>query len=122
MAFEGNGNTTSAMNRRRPVESVVALCLLVSSLPAVATALVLLWTERHGDEVRITLTALVIVAWIGGAIFVHHRVVRPLNALSNLLGSLREGDYSIRGAGARADDALGLVLLEINTLGERLNQ
>ena len=40
--------------------------------------------------------------------------------MSNLLAALREGDYSIRARGARADDALGEVLLEINQLGETL--
>src|SRR5216117_1076855 len=40
--------------------------------------------------------------------------------MSNLLAALREGDYSIRARGARADDALGEVLLEVNTLGETL--
>jgi two-component system, NtrC family, nitrogen regulation sensor histidine kinase NtrY len=46
--------------------------------------------------------------------------VRPLQTMSNLLAALREGDYSIRARGARADDALGEVLLEINQLGETL--
>ena len=40
--------------------------------------------------------------------------------MSNLLAALREGDYSIRARGARTDDALGEVLLEINQLGETL--
>jgi nitrogen fixation/metabolism regulation signal transduction histidine kinase len=40
--------------------------------------------------------------------------------MSNLLAALREGDYSIRARGARTDDALGEVLLEINSLGETL--
>src|SRR5438094_6866111 len=40
--------------------------------------------------------------------------------MSNLLAALREGDYSIRARGAREDNALGEVLLEINSLGETL--
>ncbi|HEY0370037.1 MAG TPA: ATP-binding protein, partial [Chthoniobacterales bacterium] len=47
-------------------------------------------------------------------------VVRPLQTMTNLLAALREGDYSIRARGARVDDALGEVLLEINSLGETL--
>ena len=47
-------------------------------------------------------------------------IVRPLQTMSNLLAALREGDYSIRARGARAEDALGEVLLEINQLGETL--
>jgi nitrogen fixation/metabolism regulation signal transduction histidine kinase len=46
--------------------------------------------------------------------------IRPLQTMSNLLAALREGDYSIRARGARAGNALGEVLLEINSLGETL--
>src|SRR3979411_1849517 len=46
--------------------------------------------------------------------------MRPLQTMSNLLAALREGDYSIRARGARENDALGEVLLEINSLGETL--
>ena len=38
----------------------------------------------------------------------------------HLLAALREGDYSIRARGARGGNALGEVLLEINSLGETL--
>ena len=34
----------------------------------------------------------------------------PLQTLSNLLGALREGDYSVRGRAPRPDDALGEVM------------
>ena len=44
----------------------------------------------------------------------------PLQTLSNLLAALREGDYSIRGSGARIDDALGDVTREINALADTL--
>src|SRR5260370_27763916 len=46
--------------------------------------------------------------------------IRPLQTMSNLLAALREGDYSIRARGARGGNALGEVLLEINSLGETL--
>src|SRR5262249_16719473 len=38
------------------------------------------------------------------------------------LAALREGDFSIRARGARTDDALGEVLLEVNALAETLRQ
>jgi two-component system nitrogen regulation sensor histidine kinase NtrY len=50
------------------------------------------------------------------------RLVFPLQTISNLLAALREGDYSIRGPQARAGDALGVVMLEINALGETLRE
>ena len=46
----------------------------------------------------------------------------PLQTLSNLLGALREGDFSVRGRSPRPDDALGEVMREVNTLGSTLRE
>jgi nitrogen fixation/metabolism regulation signal transduction histidine kinase len=62
----------------------------------------------------------VVVAWLAAAAIARERVVRPLQTLSNLLSGLREGDYSVRGAGANDDDALGIAMTEINALGNTL--
>ena len=56
------------------------------------------------------------------AIALRERVVFPLQTLANLLGALREGDYSVRGRSYRDDDALGEVMREINTLGSTLRE
>ncbi|HVH70381.1 MAG TPA: ATP-binding protein, partial [Candidatus Dormibacteraeota bacterium] len=40
--------------------------------------------------------------------------------LSNLLAALREEDYSLRARGARMEDAMGEVMIEVNALGETL--
>jgi nitrogen fixation/metabolism regulation signal transduction histidine kinase len=53
---------------------------------------------------------------------VRERVVFPLQTLSNLLGALREGDFSVRGRSPRPDDALGEVMREVNTLGSTLRE
>jgi hypothetical protein len=45
-------------------------------------------------------------------------IVHPLQTISNL-SLLREGDYSIRARGASANNALGEVLLEINSPAKR---
>jgi nitrogen fixation/metabolism regulation signal transduction histidine kinase len=49
-------------------------------------------------------------------------VQRVLLLQANLLGALREGDYSIRGAGARQGSGVDLVMLEINALGDTLQR
>jgi two-component system, NtrC family, nitrogen regulation sensor histidine kinase NtrY len=49
-------------------------------------------------------------------------VTRALYLQSNLLGALREGDYSIRGAGGRPGSAVDLVMHEINALGDTLQR
>jgi two-component system nitrogen regulation sensor histidine kinase NtrY len=83
-------------------------------------ALSLLWFGGYDPKVRWTLT-LVIVGFAGAFIAAtRQHVIRPLQTTTNLLGALREGDYSIRARGARENDALGEVLLEVNLLGETL--
>ena len=73
-------------------------------------------------NVQWTLTVLIIAFWTGFAFAVRRRVVFPLQTVSNLLAALREGDYSIRGRQASADDALGEVMSEVNALGETLRE
>jgi PAS domain S-box-containing protein len=105
---------------RLPVESRVPLIVLVGGLPGVIISLIWLWTGEHGIEVRWTFTVVVLGAWLAAAAVARERVIRPIQTLSNLLSGLREGDYSVRGAGANEDDALGIAITEINALGNTL--
>jgi len=85
-------------------------------------SLALLWTDDYSAKVEWTISAFVLLAWLGFAFAVRERVVRPLQIVSNLLAALHEGDFSIRARGARHDDALGEVMLEVNALAETLRQ
>ena len=100
----------------------ILLLALLAGLPGSALGLGLLWSGPYAARTLWTLTLLVVAVWIGASLALRQRVVRPLQTLSNLLGALREGDFSIRARGARGDDALGLALLEINTLSETLRE
>src|SRR5437773_4468314 len=94
--------------------------ILGAVAPAVIIVTLILWFGDFSAKVQWTLT-IVIIAFAAGFISAaRDHVVHPLQTMSNLLAALREGDYSIRARGARADDALGEVLLEVNTLGETL--
>ncbi|MFL6585156.1 MAG: sensor histidine kinase [Chthoniobacterales bacterium] len=91
-----------------------------AAAPAVITALALLWFGDYSAKVQWTLTLLILLSsgiFVGSA---REHLIRPLQTMTNLLAALREGDYSIRARGARANDALGEALLEINSLGETL--
>jgi len=105
---------------RLPVESRVSLIVLLGGLPGVGISLIWLWTGEHGIEVRWTLTVVVVGAWLAAAAIARERVLRPIQTLSNLLSGLREGDYSVRGAGGNEHDALGIAITEINALGNTL--
>jgi two-component system nitrogen regulation sensor histidine kinase NtrY len=93
---------------------------LAAALPALLVALGLLWFGDYSGKLAWTLILFMAVAALIALASARDHVVRPLQTMSNLLAALREGDYSIRARGARNDDALGEVLLEINQLGETL--
>ena len=99
-------------------EGRVVFLAFLAGLPGSATALFLLWSNGYPLRYELTFTTLIVCAWLGFAFAVRERVVFPLQTLSNLLGALREGDFSVRGRSPRPDDALGEVMREVNTLGE----
>lgn len=95
---------------------------LASGAPAVIISLLFLWATPHSGRVRITLTIVILVAWLGVAAALRERVIRPLQTLSNLLAALRESDYSIRARGAQTSSPLGLAFHEVNALAETLRK
>src|SRR5881396_2144664 len=104
----------------------ILLLALTAGLPAAIVGLILLWTNDYTAKVQWTLTVLIVGVWCGCSFSVRHRVVLPLQTLSNLLAALRESDFSIRargaaGPGAAGDDPLGAVLLEVNVLASTLH-
>src|SRR5262245_48325323 len=99
----------------------ILLLALAAGFPAALVALMLLWTGSYTPKVQWTLTVFIIGVWTGCSFSVRHRVVLPLQTLSNLLAALREGDFSIRARGASGDDPLGAVMLEVNVLASTLH-
>jgi two-component system, NtrC family, nitrogen regulation sensor histidine kinase NtrY len=99
----------------------VFLLALMAGLPSVLLVLVLLWAGGYSTKVQWTLGFVIVTAWLSFASAVQGTVVRPLQTVSNLLSALREEDFSFRARG-RGDDALGEVMIEVNTLAETLRQ
>lgn len=107
-------------SHRFSYEGKITWLTVAAVLPAIFVALALLWLGDYSAKVQWTLTILIVGCF---AVFVsstREHTIRPLQTMSNLLAALREGDYSIRARGARGGNALGEVLLEINSLGETL--
>lgn len=103
-------------NRKlRFVQGVVGLALL-GAVPALALALTLLWTGDFTGQLRWTLTLFVVLFWVGVAMALRHHVEMPLRTLSNLISSLREGDYSFRARRSGGNDPLAEVMKEANAL------
>jgi two-component system nitrogen regulation sensor histidine kinase NtrY len=102
-------------------QAVVGLSLL-GGLPAAVALVWVVWGQNYSFEVRWTLAAVVLVVWVGCALSAYQMVTRVLYLAANLLGALHEGDYSIRGTGAKPGSAADLVMKEINSLGNTLQR
>jgi PAS domain S-box-containing protein len=106
----------------RSLEQSVLLLAIIAGLPAGLALLYMTWGQEYSFEVRWTITTVVLTVWFGSAALAYQMVTRALYLQANLLGALREGDYSIRGTGARAGSAVDLVMHEINALGDTLQR
>jgi two-component system, NtrC family, nitrogen regulation sensor histidine kinase NtrY len=95
------------------------LCL---SLPGLLFAALLGWQQQISVPMAILagVCLLVYFALVAGSLI--ESLVRPLQTLSNVVSSLREGDYSFRARGAGAHDALGELSAEINSLADLLQK
>jgi nitrogen fixation/metabolism regulation signal transduction histidine kinase len=110
----------SKTRHRFSYEGKITWLTVAAAIPAILVALALLWLGDYSAKVQWTLTILIVGCF---AVFIsstREHTIRPLQTMSNLLAALREGDYSIRARGAAGGNALGEVLLEINSLGETL--
>jgi signal transduction histidine kinase len=101
-------------------ERRVPLLALLSALPALAVALLLLWSGDFSSRVQWTVTLAVVGGWFGFWLALRERLIRPLQIVSNMLAALQEGDYSMRARLGDPEDSLGLVAHEVNTLGQTL--
>jgi nitrogen fixation/metabolism regulation signal transduction histidine kinase len=79
------------------------------------------WTQPWALESRLTLIALELFVWWLLALALQEQTTRPLQTLSNVIGALREEDYSFRARNAVSEDALGELSLEVNALADMLS-
>lgn len=110
------------MPKRLTHDRHVFLLTLLGGLPAIVIGLFWLWSSDSAPRVQWPLTVFVVGCWWCFALAARHRVVHPLQTASNLLSALREGDFSIRARGARRDDPLGDLMIEVNALSETLRE
>lgn len=103
-------------------EHRIQLLAVAAGLPGSLIALILLWAGDYSSRTIWTLALLIVGLWLGFAFSVRHRVVFSLQTLSNLLAAMREEDFSVRARGASRDDAMGEVMIEVNSLSETLRE
>jgi two-component system, NtrC family, nitrogen regulation sensor histidine kinase NtrY len=110
--------------RRRPrsaVRRAWSYCFWLS-LPSFLFAAILLYRENIGSAPAILLACCLVLYLLLMAAALVESLVRPLQTLSNVVASLREGDYSFRARGAAAHDPLGELAGEVNALADLLQR
>lgn len=110
--------------RRRRIGFELRILLLgfAAVIPALVTALVLLFLADVSDATRWTVT--IAVALVTGVLLfaMHSSLVYPLRTLSNLIASIREEDYTFRARPSGGNDAMSEVVAEVNALTETLRE
>jgi two-component system, NtrC family, nitrogen regulation sensor histidine kinase NtrY len=103
-------------------ETRVLLLALAVGAPGLVLALVLLGLSSWAPPLTVGAAVVLVVLWWAFALELRERVVRPIRTLANLLGAVREGDFSLRARLPEQVDALGQVMHEVNAVAEILRQ
>jgi len=109
-------------NRRLPFERRTFLWFGSLSLPSIALAGAATWLGTGSASLAALAAALSAIFYAVASALFFEQLVRPLQTLANVVGALREDDFSFRARGARRGDALGDLALEINALAATLQQ
>jgi len=102
-------------------EHRITLYSFLVALPSLVVSGVLVWVQSWSLESRLTLIGAELFFWWLMAMALQEQTIRPLQTLANVIGSLREEDYSFRARNAVPDDALGELSLEVNSLADMLS-
>jgi nitrogen fixation/metabolism regulation signal transduction histidine kinase len=92
------------------------------ALPTFLFAGILLWQQQVTMAPALLLLFCLLIYLLLIAASLVEGMMRPLQTLSNVVSSLREGDYSFRARGAGSLDAFGELAGEINALADLLQK
>ncbi|MGD1068929.1 MAG: ATP-binding protein [Bryobacteraceae bacterium] len=111
----------SARKRWLTFERRLYVLALGAGLPGLITAIVLLYMGNFSSGTRWMAIVLMTMIWLGFAGAVRERAAYSMRTLANLLGALRDGDFSIR---LRMEDrgSLGDVYAQLNDMAETLHE
>ena len=125
MAFSpqtsGKAETRRTPRKRRlRYEHRIWLYSLFVALPGILVGEILIWLQPWSTESKLVFSFTILLVWWIFAMALHEQTVRPLQTLANVVGALREEDFSFRARGAAIEDALGELSLEVNALADLL--
>jgi nitrogen fixation/metabolism regulation signal transduction histidine kinase len=114
-------NKLAGRHGRSAVRRAWLYCLLLA-LPALVFAAVLLYQGKMALAPALLIAGCLLIYLVLIAAALIEGMVRPLQTLSNVVSSLREGDYSFRARGAGSEDAFGELATEVNALADLLQK
>jgi len=118
--------TSSKRNVRKPRRAlferrVIRYCIFLTIPGFLASSLILWYLPWTTESKLLLLGAEILVCLLIGSAL-HDHIIRPLQTLANVVGALREEDYSFRARLAVPNDALGELSIEVNALADLLAQ
>jgi nitrogen fixation/metabolism regulation signal transduction histidine kinase len=111
--------------RRRRGRSAVRRAWLYCfwlSLPSLLLTAILLYRDGISTAPALLIVGCMLLYLLLIAAALIESLIRPLQTLSNVVASLREGDYSFRARGAGSRDAMGELATEVNALADLLQK
>ena len=105
---------------RAPFERRVLRFSLLLIAPGILVSSILIWLQPWSVQSKLILLAAELFACLLIGAALHDHIVRPLQTLANVVGALRDEDYSFRARSAVPNDALGELSLEVNALADLL--
>ncbi len=113
-------STKKKKRQRAPFERrITRFSIFLVAVPLIVSG-VLIWGQAWSLESKLILFGAEVFACLLIAAGMHDHIVRPLQTLANVVGSLRDEDYSFRARLAIPNDALGELSLEVNALADLL--
>jgi nitrogen fixation/metabolism regulation signal transduction histidine kinase len=106
--------------RRLSFEKRLRAWLYLMGLPTLGLSIWLLLANDASWQAITMCIFAIMLGWMLVVSLLTEQVVRPLQTLANVVAALREDDYSFRARGARRNDALGDLALEVNALAGML--
>jgi len=119
-SFRPGGRKPPRKRVRLLYERRISLFSLLVALPGMIVSAVLIVLQPWAVESKCALLFAELFVWWLLAMVLQEQTTRPMQTLANVIAALREEDYSFRARGAAADDVLGELSLEVNSLADLL--
>ena len=112
--------STRRKSSRTSFERRIIRLSILLVLPGLLASGILIWLQPWTLESKLILLGMEVLACLLIGVALHDHTIRPLQTLANVVGALREEDYSFRARLAVQDDALGELSIEVNALADLL--